>query len=187
MPCYLILSPNFLNNFFYTLPIFRTTIKYWYILWKSEQNFGGAPYISCTFISSLWLEVSEALTRSRKATKVVRFWLFLILNRVLIVKIPPLKTILEVPPNWYFFHEYIISQSNINLWHIWVSWTWCPLKSLLTTFSDLTIILTLVLEHIEFYVRFRSWLCHDKRHWWSQIHIFYNLHPWLWIIPAARD
>ena len=84
------------------------------------------------------------------------------------------------------FHEHIITQSNVYLWHRWISRTWSSLASLLATFLDITSLLTPVVDHFRFYANFQNKLCRAKIHWWSQIHIFYNLRPWIWMLLVAR-
>ena len=131
--------------------ILRTTIKFWYILWIAEENFGGALYIPSTFINRSWTAVSKDLTRYTKAKKVDRLWNLCMFKGVLILNRPSLHPILVVPPSCNFFYEHIISWRNVHFWRSWISWTWNPLTSLLATFPYLTSLLTLVLERIVFY------------------------------------
>ena len=63
--------------------ILSTTIKYWYVLWIVEKNFGGDPYLSSTLTSSLWPLVSKAFTRPTKSTKVGKLWLFFHIQEIL--------------------------------------------------------------------------------------------------------
>ena len=137
------------------------------------------------FISSSCSVSSKYLMRSMKGTTVGNLWFFLILKRFLIVKYHCYNQIFGIPP--CFSWAYILSQSNVHLWHRWISCTWCPLTPILAFFLYMTSLLDLIMESIGFYANFRSRLCHAKIYWWSWIHIFYNISPWLWIIPVPPN
>ena len=124
------------------------------IIWISEKKFSVAPYLSNNLINSLWPEVSKALTRSAKATKVDKLWLFIIFNIFLIVKRPFLQPILGVPKIWHFVPWSYNTSKQLIFMKKWISWTWRPLTSLLSSCLDLTSLLTSVLEHIDFMLTF---------------------------------
>ena len=113
-PC---LTPTSSRISYILFPIWRTTIKYWYILWIAEQKFGGASYIYSTLMNNSCPAVSKALTRLEKSTKFGRLWLFFIFKRVLVVKMPSLKLIFGIPTNWNF----VLWVSNISKQHTFMT------------------------------------------------------------------
>ena len=68
--------------------IINLTLLSVYILLIAEHNLGGRPYLFNISTISLWLEVSNALTRSANITNIGKLWLYRRCNIVLILNLP---------------------------------------------------------------------------------------------------
>ena len=68
-------------------PIINLTLLSVYILLITEHNLGGELYFFNIYTINLWLEVSNALTRSANMTNIGKFLMYLKRNLFLIVKL----------------------------------------------------------------------------------------------------
>ena len=94
-------------------PIISLTLLSVYIILIAEHNLGGQPYFFSISTISLWLEVSNALTRSKNITNVGRLWLYRRCNIFLIVKLLCWHPTSGMEKNCYFTPCFLIILNNL--------------------------------------------------------------------------